>query len=203
MQRRDFLALPLSAAMSSPLSAGSLTQGERDRALSHFHGTRKMFLDIVNPLSEAQWTWKPAAGRWSMEEVAEHIAMSEETLFQLVMGALKKPPADSVPAGQSKKDEIVIKGVPERTTRVQAPEMLRPRKSFPNRAATVAAFLKARDRNIAFVRETGEDLRGRLESHPALGPLDVYQWLIFISAHCERHLAQMREVAGTEGFPKS
>jgi hypothetical protein len=32
--------------------------------------------------------------------------------------------------------------------------------------------------------------------HPRLGPLNVYQWLVFVGAHEGRHTAQVRE-AGT------
>jgi len=31
--------------------------------------------------------------------------------------------------------------------------------------------------------------------HPLLGPLDVYQWLVFVGAHEGRHAGQVREVA--------
>jgi hypothetical protein len=33
--------------------------------------------------------------------------------------------------------------------------------------------------------------------------MDAYQWLLFLCAHTERHLAQIREVKANAGFPKS
>jgi hypothetical protein len=33
--------------------------------------------------------------------------------------------------------------------------------------------------------------------------IDAYQWLLFLCAHTERHLAQIREVKASAGFPKS
>jgi hypothetical protein len=32
--------------------------------------------------------------------------------------------------------------------------------------------------------------------HPRLGPLNVYQWLVFVGAHEGRHTAQVREASG-------
>jgi hypothetical protein len=31
-------------------------------------------------------------------------------------------------------------------------------------------------------------------AHPALGPLNVYQWLLFAAGHHARHAAQIREI---------
>lgn len=203
MKRRTLFVLPAAGlGIVHGAAAEAIRQGERDRALSHFHATRKLFLDFVAPRTAAEWVWKPAPDRWSLEEVAEHIALSEETIFQLVRTTLKQP-AGGADAEQRKKDDLIVRGVPQRTTRVQAPEMLVPRKSFATRQETVAAFLKARDRNIAYVRETQDDLREHTAPHPALGPLDCYQWLLLISAHSERHVAQMKEVTEAAGFPKA
>ena len=38
---------------------------------------------------------------------------------------------------------------------------------------------------------------------PGLGqPLDAYQWLLFISAHSERHTKQILEVKADPNFPQ-
>lgn len=183
------------------MSAEPLTQGERDRALSHFHSTRKLFLDVASSCSGPQWSWKPAADKWSLAEVAEHIALSEETLYQAVLKATQGPAEPARRAEVKIKDEVILRVVPNRDRKVQAPEMLKPRSTFAGKEAAVDAFRKARDRNIAFVRETGAPLRDHFAPHPALGLLDAYQWLIFISAHSERHILQMKEVMATAGYP--
>ena len=35
-------------------------------------------------LSEAQWNFKPATNRWSVAEVTEHIAATEDMLMNLI-----------------------------------------------------------------------------------------------------------------------
>lgn len=185
-----------------PACAQTLDQGQRDRALSALHGTRKMILDAVAPLSQAQWNFKPSPDRWSIAETAEHIAASEDLLFEMVGKMLQSPPPQFDRAAQRNKDAVVLETVPRRDQKVQAPESLVPKGIYKNPAAFKAAFVKARDRNIAFIRKTQADLRGHGSEHPSLGMLDAYQWMLLIAAHSERHLNQIREVMESPGFPK-
>ena len=46
----------------------TLTQAERDKAIAELEGSKKMFLDATKGLSEAQWKFKAAPDRWSIEE---------------------------------------------------------------------------------------------------------------------------------------
>ena len=74
-------------------SAQPLTQQERDSLLKHLQQTRQAFLDSIADLSDAQWTFRAGPDRWSIAEVAEHIAISETTILQLVTDKMLKGPA--------------------------------------------------------------------------------------------------------------
>ncbi|MCS7023476.1 MAG: DinB family protein [Bryobacteraceae bacterium] len=189
-------------AQSGPVP---LTQGERDRALSHLHATRKMFLDAVAGLTPAQWEFKPAPEVWSIAEVAEHITLSEDMLFEIAtQRALKAPTeplSDFAPRG-FRDDEKLLAAVLDRSTKVKAPEALTPRRSFPTPADLISEFKRRRDRTLEYVRTTEAALRAHRFPHPVLGPLDAYQWLLLVSAHCERHILQLNEVKQHPGFPK-
>lgn len=65
----------------------------------------------------------------------------------------------------------------------------------------LAAFRERRTKTIDYASNTKDDLRNRVGESP-VGPMDAYQWLVFIAAHSERHLAQLREVKADPGFPK-
>jgi hypothetical protein len=199
---RSAILATLLVLAAMPLAAQPLSRGERDRALSALHGTRKLFLDLVASASEAQWRFKPAPEVWSLAEVAEHIVLSESSLAafaQKVLASPADPKAKEKTAGQ---DRRVLEEVPKRETKAQAPEFLQPRGTYPSREAVRAAFKQARDRNIAFVRETDAPLRQHVADHPALGPLDAYQWYLLIASHSERHVNQMREVLAHPNCPK-
>src|SRR5215813_9737274 len=105
----------------------TLSQGERDRAMSHLHASRKQFLDSLEGVSEAQWKWKPAPEVWSIAEVAEHITLSEDLIFGLIQKMADGPAADAEMLAKAKgKDEFIVKALHDRSRKAQAPEMLRP-----------------------------------------------------------------------------
>lgn len=193
------------ASLAFAADGPPLTQGERDRAMSHLHGTSKMFLDSVAGLSPAQWNFKAGPDRWSIAECAEHIAASEKFIFAYVE-KIAHGPANASPEDMAKaksKDEAVIKSVPDRSTKFQAPEPIRPRKMAADPQEYVEKFKAARLANIAYVEKTQDSLRDRVAPHPALGPLDAYQWILMMSAHTERHTLQILEVKQAAGYPAS
>jgi hypothetical protein len=191
-------ALALAMAFAEPLS-----QTDRDKAMSHFHATRKVFLDSVAGLSDAQWNFKPAPQRWSIAECAEHIAVSEDALFEMVKQVLRLPAEPAKKAMVRGKDEMILRTMPDRSVKAQAPEFLQPKRRWPDRQSLVAHFKESRDRNIAYLQTTGDDLRGHFLEHPAFKTLDTYQMMLLISAHCERHTLQIDEVKTAPNFPKN
>ncbi len=197
------LLLLLAVAAAVPLCAETLTQDERDFAVSNIQASRKMFLDSIANVSEAQWKFKPAPDRWSIAECAEHIALSEDGLLELVTQKILKSEAVARenPASRAQ-DEAILKLVRDRGKKANAPERLQPTGRWPGREALIAHFSESRDRTIAFVRNTQDDLRSHSMPHPVSKSLDAYQWLLLVSAHVERHTAQLNEVKAHPDFPK-
>ena len=136
-----------------------------------------------------------------MAECAEHIAVTENAIFNGIQKALKAPPEPEKKELVKGKDELVLSVVPDRSRKAMAPEPVRPTGRFADAAAVIAQFRANRARTIAFTRETSEDLRSRFFRHFALGDFDLYQWLLFAAAHSERHIAQMKEVKADPNFP--
>jgi hypothetical protein len=46
-------------------------------------------------------------------------------------------------------------------------------------------------------------LRRHFFRHPIFGDLDLYQWLLMIAAHCDRHRVQSEEVMASPEFPRT
>lgn len=195
------LALALLLGVSL-LPAGTLSKHDRDFGMSYLHATRKMFLDSVAGLSDAQWTFKPSPNAWSIAECAEHIALSEDMLFNVATVKAMQTPATPEKAAELKgKDEMLLKMLPDRSKKAQAPEQLKPTGRWKTPREAVAAFKKSRDAHIAYLNKTGDDLRAHVLDHPAFGPLDGYQWLLLLSGHTERHTLQILEVKKAPGYP--
>ena len=194
------MALASAAAVAFPQP---LTKDERERGLSELQATRKLFLESVAGLSEAQWNFKPAPEVWSVAEVAEHIAVSEDTIFGLITERIMKSPAEPDKKAEVQgKDQIILEKVVDRSVKVQAPEMLRPTHRFASQQALLDHFKESRDRTIAYVANTQDDLRSHFGDHPLLKTLDGYQWLLLLSAHSHRHTLQIEEVKANPNFPK-
>jgi len=190
-------------ALAVPASPQALTQVERERAMSELHATRKLFLDSVAGLSEAQWNFKPAPEVWSVAECAEHIALSEDRLYELVTERLMKTAAEPGKKEEVKgKDDLILEKTIDRSQKFQAPEMLRPTHQWPSRDDLIAHFKESRDRTIAYVESTQDNLREHFVPHPAFKLLDGYQWILLISAHSHRHTLQIEEVKANPNFPK-
>jgi hypothetical protein len=178
--------------------SGPISQGDRDRMLSYLHATRKQVIDSVAGLSNAQLNYKSAPEKWSIRDVIEHLTLSEETIMQFATAGLKQ----SQPKPETKLDDAkVIAMMTDRTTRAQAPEMLRPSGKWLTMQAMIEEFRTRRDRNITWVRSTQEPLRITYTKMP-FGVVETYQALLLIPAHTERHLAQINEVKSSSGYPK-
>jgi hypothetical protein len=194
------VALPAAAQTASQISAA-----ERAALVQHLTTTRDQVLAESAKLTDAQWTFKAAPDRWSVGEVVQHLALAEPFLFDTQQKLLSAPPATTEQLAAAKgKEEMIRKVIPDRTKKVQAPEPLQPTTAskMGGQAETVAAFRDRRAKTIDYATNTKDDLRGRVGDSP-LGPLDGYQWLVFIAAHTERHLAQLKEVKADSRFPKT
>ena len=186
----------------APAAAQSLTQQERDSLLKHLQQTRQAFLDSIANVSDAQWTYRAGPDRWSIAEVAEHIAISETTILAIVTDQILKGPA--VPRNPNAiPDEKLLAGLADRTSKFQAPEMLKPANRWATRAALTKDFIAAREKTAAFVNTSTDDLHGHAAPHPVFKMLDGYQWVLLLSGHAARHTAQILEVKDSPGYPKA
>ncbi len=200
---KNLLLCLLAATFAAPASPQPLTQVERERAMSELHATRKQFLDSVAGLSDAKWNFKPAPEVWSVAECAEHIALSEDRLYELVTrNLMKTPAAPEKKAEVQGKDELILEKTVDRSQKFQAPEMLRPTHQWPSKDDLMAHFKESRDRTIAYVESTQDDLREHFVPHPAFKLMEEYRWILLISAHSHRHTLQIEEVKANPNYPK-
>jgi hypothetical protein len=195
-------AVWMTAIVPALAGAQELSANDRAKLVQYLKTTRDQVLAEAAALNDAQWTFKPGPDRWSVGEVVEHLALAEAFLFDVQQKVMAGPAATAEQrAGTQGQDEMVLKVIPDRTKKVNAPEPLQPTTRLGTQVEVVAAFTERRAKTLDYASKTTDDLRGRIASSP-MGPLDAYQWLLFTAAHNERHLAQIREVKGHAGFPK-
>ena len=194
--RRASLLLALALA---GLGAQPLNQRDREFALSHLHATRKLFLDSIDGLSEAQWKFKPGPDRWSIAECAEHVALSEDFMFRRVEAMLKSPPAGDRKAAV--KDEQALGWMRDRSQKAKNSSATQPAGRWASPAQLSRYFKERRDQTLDYVRTTQDALRSYFDGTGAKA-LDACQWLLLIAGHTERHVAQINETKSDPSFPE-
>jgi len=178
----------------------TLSPADREHGVQYLEQTRDGVTAAVKGLSEAQLKFKPAPDRWSVAETLEHITIAEDFLFQYVTGQVMKAPAGAADRDIAKTDAFVLAAIPDRSHKAQAPPQLVPTSRWTS-AEALDHFLQSRAKTIAFLEST-PDLRAHVVDSHLGRPLDAYEWLLFISAHSERHTKQILEVKADPNFPK-
>jgi uncharacterized damage-inducible protein DinB len=194
---------PKNKTMTATTKPTELTQQERDSAIKFLRETESGVFDAVKGLSEAQLKFKSAANKWSTEECVKHIASSEKVLWAVVEETLKQPANPDKRAELKFNDQDLIKAVEDRSHKSTTFAELEPaNSSYQTTAEALASFKENREKLIAFVKNTKDDLRNHV-SVSKFGTYDTYQFILLISAHSNRHTQQIEEVKGDVNFPKS
>ena len=140
-------------------------------------------------LSQAEWGFKPAAHRWSIAEIGEHLALTEEMFLDCIVPRLCASPRLGLDRDPQETDALILSAVPDpaasvvlagRSSLAEAPPQLMP-VGRGTADGSLRRFLENRERTSAFLEAQGSELRRRLLEHPALGPMDGYQCILFIS----------------------
>jgi hypothetical protein len=201
--RRTFTAfLVLTLAPAVPLGARDITPEERAKLVQFLTTGRDQVLAEAEKLTDAQWNFKQGPDRWSVGEVVEHLALAEPLLFGMQQKMLQGPKATPEQLAEAKGlDDKIVQRVEDRTQKATAPEPLQPG-TLGNREQVIAAFKERRANTLKYVETTKDDLRSYVAASPVFKTVDGYQWLLFLGAHNNRHLAQIREVKADPNFPK-
>jgi uncharacterized damage-inducible protein DinB len=199
--KKLLFALCLTLFVAPVLRAQNLSADEVTAAVKYLKKTQAGVLAATKGLTEAQWNFKPATNRWSVAEVTEHIAAAEDFLMDMVQNKVMTAPARTNAVDVKAIDDFVLKAIPDRTVKAQAPEPLQPNNRFGSPKESLKHFTASRAKTLAFLKGT-KDLRAHAITSPLGKELDGYEWVLFIAAHSERHTKQIDEVKADPNFPK-
>lgn len=188
----------------------TLSHKEVEVAHRYLSATRNAVVRAASNLSVAQATFAPAAGRWSIADVVDHLNALEDLFVNRIVARLLEAPP-TVPAHDVGTRDARVIGLernpstklvePGRESLADAPPPTRPtgRRTIDE---SMQRFLANRERTIR-VLQSVPNLREHVIDHRGFGPLDGYQWLLFIAAHTERHLRQIETLKNDALFPTS
>ncbi|HCI69258.1 MAG TPA: hypothetical protein DF712_02385 [Balneola sp.] len=177
--------------ITMPLMA-QLSQTERDFAISYLKATHNNIVEVVKELPEESFNYKPKEGGWSVSNALEHIILTETAFFGMAQGTLANDESMSE-KDMSGKDGILIGMLANRGTKVKTAAPFEPTGKWDTKEDMLAELEKSRNQLIDFLSSTDADLRGHVTTIP-VGEVDVYQIILIISAHSQRHTFQMQEV---------
>lgn len=198
------LMLVLCAVPASTATDPRITPEERAKLVKYLRDSEQQFVALLDGVSDDQWVWKPAPERWSVAEVARHIVISEDYLFDQASLAMKNPADAEWEAKTAAKTALLERALPDRSRKVQAPEPLNPLGSGPmSRDEVLKAFRAKRARTIQFAESTNLPLREHLTKglFPIFDPLNAYQFVLYIPLHNIRHNQQIAEVKASADYP--
>ena len=153
---------------------------------------------------------RPATGGWTIDQILEHVALTNHYLLILIEKATAKALKNAhgldlameLANRQSVRERLDEIGRPGAFAWTR-PEHMEPRglKTAPEVAATLRQQLQ-QCRAVLARLPHGEGVlyRTTLSVHD-LGKLDVYDFVYFLAKHAERHVAQIEKVAA--GYQKS
>ena len=166
-----------------------------EEMLDSIDESRNRLLARVGNLNEAESEMRAAPDAWSVAEIMEHLSISEDGVMKLIGMMLTKAEAGGGSAKEPARRfaPVSIDHFTERSLKekYEAPEFIRPRGGV----ALADSIAKMQQ-----IRATLHGMRPRLEAadltnarypHPIFGPLNAYQWILFLGAHEERHLRQI------------
>ena len=152
-------------------------------------------VELVPPALRDQ---SPGADRWSVAQVLQHLVMIEKRIGR----GMTKWVLDARDGGLGPETETssVMNSVPlqliaDRSTPRSAPEEVRP--TGESNAASAWTQLEETRAALRLGAMAGDGLAlGEvIQPHPVMGPINLYQWLLFVGGHEARHTAQVREIA--------
>ena len=185
------------APVETPLSGA-----ERAEALAVLAQAKAAFLKATEGLTPAQRAWQPGPDRWSVDQCAEHIAVTGTLISELITGKLL--PGPRTPGQRSEIHQLDGKLMPmilDRSHKAKAPDAIAPKARFKAEGEAQAAFCASHAVLEDAVRTSTADWRARIAPHPFFGALDAYQWTLLTAGHTLRHVEQIEEVKQSPGFP--
>ncbi len=172
--------------------------------VDYINKQREKFLTTADGLSEAQLNFKPSENHWSIRELFHHIWVVEGMTAKLLANLLKQAKDNNLPADADPHGSVLNSLESHSETlgkKFQAPERVVPIDALPL-ADSIAKMAETRAKLLEPLEELCQyDVSSLLFPHPALGPLNAYQWLMVMGGHEARHRAQIGRVKEDANYP--
>src|SRR6185503_5557420 len=169
-----------------------------EEVINYLDTKRAALRDAVERVPPELRDQQPGADRWSVAQVLEHLGIIEK---RIGLGMNKwVTDARSGGTGPETATSSVMNSLPlelitDRAKKRNAPEEVRPPGNLDAKSAWTELEQAREALRAAFLAGDGMALSQVIEAHPVLGPINLYQWMLFVGSHEARHTAQVIEIA--------
>jgi hypothetical protein len=169
-----------------------------EEVLNYLDTERSALRDAVELVPLALREQSPGTDRWSVGQVLQHLAMIEK---RIGLG-MTKWVVDARAGGLGPETEtssvmnsLPLQSIADRSQPRSAPAEFRPQGDLDAASAWTALEQTRAALRAGVLAGDGLALGEVIQPHPVLGPINLYQWLLFVGSHEARHAAQVREIA--------
>jgi uncharacterized damage-inducible protein DinB len=169
-----------------------------EEVINYLDNERTALREAVERVPPELRDQSPGADRWSVAQVLHHLAIIEK---RVGLGMAKwVNDANTSGIGAETETSSVMNSLPleliaDRSKRRNAPDEVRPPGDLDAEAAWTALDQSRETLRAAFLSGDGLALSKVIQSHPVLGPINLYQWMLFVGSHEIRHTGQVVEIA--------
>jgi hypothetical protein len=163
-------------------------------AMDYVEEKRKELLQSFAGVSADRLGRKPSDGAWSVAEILDHLGIVESGVARLI--AKRAGKAREAGLGEEKSTESVLASFDQQrgqleTMKMQSPTTVEPRTNADLTEALEGLKASRESLRAAALAANGLSLSEIKHTHPFLGELDLYQWIIFLGQHEARHRKQI------------
>jgi DinB superfamily len=164
---------------------------------------RAEILAEADSLSQAQADWRPSEQDWSVGEVVHHLTIAEIATGKLTTKLTRETEAAGAGA-VFPHDVAEFAALPNWPGGpAEAPPVVWPEHGKPI-GELIATMKATRERSRQSIEKLGTvDPRRLTFKHGRYGDLDLAQWWVLQASHDRTHLAQLRDVKASSGFPQA
>jgi hypothetical protein len=159
---------------------------------------RSALLSTASMVPPERWTERPAPGCWSVNELFEHLYKVEYGSARLVEKRALEARAAGHPAETETSSMLGAldgMGLTDRSRKMVAPERVVPAGGWTRQQALESLAVSRATLHDGIRAADGLALCTVKAPHPRLGEIDLYQWILFIGQHEQRHVPQVAEIA--------
>ena len=163
--------------------------------MDYVEDKRKELLQSFAGVPSERLRQRASADGWSVAEILDHLSVVEAGIARLI--AKRATRAREAGLGEETSTESVLASFDshrarlEATTEMQAPTTVLPRANVDINEAIKGLESSRAALRVAVLGASGLSLSEIKHTHPILGELDLYQWLIFVGQHEGRHRKQI------------